>query len=544
MKNNSSSHSPRSLLRPALKVLSLVLLVPVSAFAATFYVSPTGSDSNPGTQAAPFRSITRAQSAASSGDTVLLRGGTYSGFTIAGSDSNYNFVHHITKSGITYAAFTGETPIFNFAGTTTAKRVAAFRIATGVSNVTFRGFQVVGVPVGSQKQSECFRIQGNAHFDRVVCRDGQANGFYFTTDGSGSCTNCDAYNLIGVGQSVGNTDGFGAHAGAVTFTGCRSWNNSDDGFDCISTSGQVIFDHCWAYNMRNGGDSNGFKVGGYGLTGAVANPMPSHIVRFCLSANNGSNGFYANHQPGKAADWTNNTAYNNGNANFNMLEQVSTTNRTDIPGTREVFHYNIAFTGTTIANDNNPASNKTNNSWTKSGVSVTSADFQSLDATQITAARQADGSLPVIAFMRLTSGSDLAGMGCFTGSTPTPNTYQAESAAASGGVTFDSNNSGFHGTGFANFPASGGTLTFNSVDGNGGGAKSLAIRYANGGTASRTGTITVNGMSANITFNPTGSWTTWATLNVNITLNNNASNTIAFSSVGNDLGNIDEITVP
>lgn len=434
--------------------------------------------------------------------------------------------------------------MFSFAGTTTAKRVAAFRIAAGVTNVTFRGFHVIGVPVGSQKQSECFRIQGNAHFDRVTCRDSQANGFYFTTSGSGSCTNCDAYNLVGVGESVGNTDGFGAHAGPVTFTGCRAWNCSDDGYDCISSSGQVIFDHCWAYNMRNGGDSNGFKVGGYGLAGPVASPMPSHIVRFCLSANNGAHGFYANHQPGKAADWTNNTAYNNSNANFNMLEQISPTNRTDIPGTREVFHYNIAFTDTIIVNDNHPAANKTNNSWTKPGVTVSAADFQSLDATQMTAPRQADGSLPSIAFMRLASGSDLVGLGCFLGTTPTAATYQAESAATAGGVTIDNNNSGYNGSGFANFPATGGTLTFSNVDGNGGGTKSLTIRYANGGTSGRTGTLTVNGTTSYITFNQTGAWNSWATHHVNILLNNNAANTIQFASTGSDLGNIDEVRVP
>ncbi len=530
--------------RRALAAASLAALAPFSAFAATYYVSPTGSDSNSGTQSSPFRSITKAQSIAGSGDTVLLRGGTYSSFTIAGSDSNYNFVHDITKSGITYAAFTGETPIFNFSSITTAKRVAGFHIAAGVSNVTFRGFQVTGVPVGTQKQSECFRIQGNAHFDRVVCHDNAANGFYFTTDGSGSCTNCDSYNNIGpTSTSVGNTDGFGAHAFAVTFTGCRSWHNSDDGYDCISTSAQVVFDHCWAYNMTAGGDSNGFKVGGYGLTGPVASPMPSHIVKFCLSANNNSNGFYANHQPGKAADWTNNTSYNNRNADYNMLEQASSTDRTDIAGTREVMHNNIAYVGTLVANLNESGTIVSNNSW-NSSVTVSSADFQSTDPTQITTARQSDGSLPNITFMRLVSGSDLAGMGCFQAASPTSDTYQAESAVLGGGVTIDTNNSGYNGTGFANFPASGGTLTFNNVDGNGGGAKSLAIRYANGGTTGRTGTITVNGVTSSITFNPTGSWSTWATLNVSITLNNNTTNSIQFNSTGNDLGNIDEITVP
>jgi len=96
-----------------------------------------------------------------------------------------------------------------------------------------------------------------------------------------------------------------------------------------------------------------------------------------------------------------------------MLEQVSATDRTDIAGTREVLHYNIAFTGTIIADDNNTAANKTNNSWTKSGVTVSSADFQSTTASQMTNARQSNGSLPTITFMHLVSGSDLAGMGCF-----------------------------------------------------------------------------------------------------------------------------------
>ncbi|HEX2099741.1 MAG TPA: carbohydrate-binding protein, partial [Candidatus Synoicihabitans sp.] len=79
---------------------------------------------------------------------------------------------------------------------------------------------------------------------------------------------------------------------------------------------------------------------------------------------------------------------------------------------------------------------------------------------------------------------------------------------------------------------------------NGGGTKSLTIRYANGGSTSRTGTITVNGAISSITFNPTGSWTTWSALNVNITLNNSSSNTLRFTSTGQDLGNIDQITVP
>jgi hypothetical protein len=87
---------------------------------------------------------------ASSGTTVYLRGGTYNGFSFAGADANYNFVYDIKKSGITCEWYPGETPILDFTGT--------------------------------QKQSEFFRIEGNATFDSGMWHDNAANGFYFTTN--------------------------------------------------------------------------------------------------------------------------------------------------------------------------------------------------------------------------------------------------------------------------------------------------------------------------------------------------------------------------
>jgi len=123
-------------------------------------------------------------------------------------------------------------------------------------------------------------------------------------------------------------------------------------------------------------------------------------------------------------------------------------------------------------------------------------------------------------------------------------TLQAESAVLAGGTVAESTNAGYHGTGYANFPTTGGTTTFNNVNGEGGGVKSVAIRYANGTTTARAGSLVVNGSSTGISFAPTGAWTTWVTMNVNITLNNNSTNTIQLASTGQDLGNIDEITVP
>jgi rhamnogalacturonan endolyase len=128
--------------------------------------------------------------------------------------------------------------------------------------------------------------------------------------------------------------------------------------------------------------------------------------------------------------------------------------------------------------------------------------------------------------------------------TPTADTYQAEAGVLAGGTVIESNNAGFNGTGFANFPLTGGSLQWNNVDGNGGGTKALRIRYANGNAAARTGQLVINGVTTSITFQPTGAWTTWTTHTVNVTLNNNTTNTIRLQSNGGDLGNIDEITVP
>lgn len=387
--------------------LAASLLVSASVFAANYYISPTGSDSNPGTESAPFKSIMHAQSVASAGDTVYIRGGVYDDFDIAKTDSNYNYVHDITKSGITYEAYPGERPVFDFQHVPTNLRVAAFRVADKVTGITFKGFEVIGVKVGNQKQSEVFRVIGQANFENVAVHDNEANGFYFTTRGTGIVLNCDAYNNIGpTATSAGNTDGFGAHAGPVWFINSRAWNNSDDGFDSISSSAPVVYDHSWAFNHKGNqdgiGDKNGFKVGGYAhRTTGIPDPVPVHTVRFSLAANNGANGFYANHQPGQAANWLNNTAFNNGKANFNMLERVSPTEDVDIPGYREVLHYNIAFMGTPIMNDNNPPENVTNNSWTiNGGLPITADDFVSLDISQLSAPRKPDGSLPDVTFMR------------------------------------------------------------------------------------------------------------------------------------------------
>ncbi len=58
-------------------IIVVLILFSLPAFSATWYVATNGVDSNAGTSNSPFATIMKAQSAAASGDTVYLRGGTY-----------------------------------------------------------------------------------------------------------------------------------------------------------------------------------------------------------------------------------------------------------------------------------------------------------------------------------------------------------------------------------------------------------------------------------------------------------------------------------
>ncbi|MFM2294319.1 MAG: hypothetical protein RLZZ350_732 [Verrucomicrobiota bacterium] len=420
---------------------ALVFLLAHTAGAAAYFVAPNGADTNAGTSNAPFLSVMRAQMAAAANDTVYLRGGTYFlvSTNLTATNSAWAIVNNITKSGVSYVAFPGERPVFDFSAVQPAgERVTAFRVTA--NNCTFKGFDVVGVQITiitNHTQSECFRVDGGSsnRFEQLALHDGMGIGWYLTGGASNLVVNCDAYNNRGLDSgSIGNIDGFGCHPGATSgkgniLRGCRAWFNSDDGYDCINAFAAVTFENCWAfYNgyftnfASSGGDANGFKAGGYGVSGsAFPAVIPRHTVRFCLSVKNRANGFYANHHLG-GDDWFNNTAYRNG-GNFNMLCSTNNSSGTnDQPGFGHVMHNNVGFKGSSEVSNLGTSNDTTFNYFTLP-VTVASNDFQSFDESLLTLPRQANGDLPYIALAQLVSGSDLVNAGtnvgfAFVGSAP------------------------------------------------------------------------------------------------------------------------------
>jgi pectate lyase len=415
--------------------MGICLLWPAfTGFSATWFVATNGVDTNPGGSNSPFATITKAQAAAAAGDTVWLRGGTYylNNSHLTATNAPWAIVNNLTKSGISYLAYPGELPVFDFSGVQPiGNRVTAFLVTSSANDCVFKGFEVVGVTVnvtGANSQSECFRITGGDRnrFEQLRLHDGMGIGWYLTSGASNLVLNCDAYNNRGLDSfSIGNIDGFGCHPSSTNdkgnvIRGCRAWFNSDDGYDLINAFAPVTFDNCWAfYNgyftnlASSGGDANGFKAGGYGVSGSKypTNNIPHHVVQFCLAARNRASGFYANHHLDGLV-WLNNTAYRNA-TDYNMLcSSNNASSAGDTPGFNHVMKNNLGYNATSKETNNlNVALCDVSYNFFTLPVTVTAGDFVTLDESLLTAPRQANGNLPYINFARLTNTSDCINVG-------------------------------------------------------------------------------------------------------------------------------------
>ncbi len=120
-----------------LRTIDLFLIVVFMIFtagksiAATYYVSPAGSDSKSGLTGSPFRTIQKAANVVNPGDTVYVRGGTYNervALTRSGSSRAY----------ITVRNYPGETAILDGTGLGNGRMF----LATNVSWLKIIGFKI------------------------------------------------------------------------------------------------------------------------------------------------------------------------------------------------------------------------------------------------------------------------------------------------------------------------------------------------------------------------------------------------------------------
>jgi len=301
--------------------LLCIFLASSRASAAEYYVSPTGSDSNAGTQASPFATVQKANNSAAAGDTIWMRGGTYS---TTGQIT-------LSKSGTSDTnrtkiwAYAGEVPIIDFSNYSLASSGSDNPAITVTGSwMHLKGLEIANGKVGSSGSHSysMLRTKGasNNTFELLNIHNGFGPGLFIDTGNGGNLIlNCDSHDNYDINGSQGdgqNGDGFGVHyqtsGPSTTVRGCRAWHNSDDGYDLIYQEVPVTVENSFATGCGYGGsgNGNGFKMGSSG-TGI------RHLVQNNVAWKNSAAGFYANHSSG-GNTWYNNTSYSNG-TQYNML---------------------------------------------------------------------------------------------------------------------------------------------------------------------------------------------------------------------------------
>jgi MYXO-CTERM domain-containing protein len=483
---------------------ALVLFASTGASAKEYYVATTGGDTNTGTLDAPFATLQKAVGVATAGDTVYIRGGTYSITTPASSSGGVLFNKSGTSDSnrIRYWAYPGEVPVFDFSNLqiSTSGYTMGFYV-TG-SWLHFKGLELCNVPM-NQYSNNALSVDGGSNdiFEQLNMHHNSGNGIFIGKGNGGHLVlNCDAHDNFDATSNQGegqNADGFGVHyqtSGATTIVrGCRAWWNSDDGYDLINQEVPVTVENSWA--MGNGyakygtynpadGNGNGFKMGS-SKTGV------RHLVQYNVAWKNKASGFYANHSSG-GNTWYNNTSYNNG-TQYNMLASSPNDSSTTITLTGDRVHIMRNNIGFPNKNTNMTGVDTAFNTWDLS-LTPASKDFLSVSDPSVSGTgasietsgalgpRQADGSLPNVDFLKLVAGSQMIDKGTdvglpFVGAAPDLGAYEfgASTAAIDGG------------TGPGGSTGSGGTAGRGGAAGAGGAVGSGGSPGAGGRTGANTG---------------------------------------------------------
>ncbi len=386
-----------------------IILITTFVYPKSIFVATNGNDLNAGTINSPFLTIGKGINSMVAGDTVFIRGGIYflsSTISIskAGTDTGKYFLF----------AYPGERPLLDFTTQTSSDGI----------KLNGKYFHVYGIDV---KNSAHNGIAINGSYNTVEnCRvyENRNTGLQLGNGASyNKIINCDSYFNFDPPLG-GNADGFAPKLDVGTgnyFYGCRAWQNSDDGWDGYMRPADnmtTTIENCWAF--MNGylkdnsplatGNGNGFKMGG-GDTSNKDSLRHNMILKNCLTFDNRVKGFDQNNNRGSMT-LLNCTGYRNGAENYKVSSFIRTSESLTVRNCLELGN-KVSLATFAV---------QQTNSWTIP-ITVSAADFISLDTTGIRAPRKADGSLPDINFMHLAVNSKLINAGTdiglpFNGSAP------------------------------------------------------------------------------------------------------------------------------
>lgn len=381
---------------------------------ANYFVATNGSDSNKGTNvSAPFATLGKAAGLANPGDLICLRGGVYN------SSGKISLSRNGTPAQpIRVRPYPGEKVVFDFSGE-----------PTGTDGISLSGdcWWLYGLETTNAGHNG-INISGASNtVECCVVHDSRNTGIHITGDTNTSYNlvlNCDSFHNYDAPTHGQNADGFSAKwifGPGNVFSGCRSWENADDGWDLWMGTNTVVITNCWAFRMGTNifgdtnwaGNGNGFKLGGNYVG------TPHKLVR-CLAFANMANGVdQNNNESGQTVD--NNTAWGNFGSNFQLNHGTNPT--------PHIIRNNLSLAGKS-GDSFRSGSLLTNNSWQALSPAATANDVLGIDYSLATGPRRDDGGLPELPFLRPVPAGRLANKGvntggAFTGSAPDIGAYDS-----------------------------------------------------------------------------------------------------------------------
>jgi hypothetical protein len=397
-----------------------VTLLQAGPETATYYVATNGSDSAVGTSInTPFRSLAKAASVASPGNLIYLRGGTYTTNATISISTSHNGA---AANPIRVQAYPGEHPILDFSP-------QAFSSSNRGINLSASWWQMYGLEIENAGDNG-MNVSGSSNLiELCVFHNCSDTGLQLSHPASSNLVlNCDGYHNCDGPTDGENADGIDAKLAGLgpnnVISGCRAWENCDDGFDLFAAPFPVIITNCWSF--RNGtnllnivsfaGDGNGFKLGGGNI------PSANRIFN-SLAFNNPQNGFDQNdNSAGLTVDQ--NTSWANGGENFDL-------NHNSVTSVVHIVRNNLSIAGGK-ADSFTSGSILISNSWQViTSPAANTNDVLSIDTSFATAPRRDDGSLPEIPLMRPVPGGRLVDKGANIGlpfSGPAPDLGAFESS--------------------------------------------------------------------------------------------------------------------
>lgn len=387
--------------------------LPLLVSGSVFYISPEGNDlTGNGSKNYPWFTLERAWSVTSAGDTIYLRGGTYS------FSSRQDLSAKDGKSGkrINIWALPGEIPVITNTETFDLADQGNL-IYIDADYLYMKGLEIsyFEQKPGIRAGSALFCFTSNSVFENI---DYHHNAMSMIIRGNSSnnlILNCDFHHNYDPydAEPYNHADGLDLSdmpSGTINKTkGCRFYENADDGLDLWNNDGKVIIDSCWAWKngyredgITPGGDGSGFKLG---KTTATDYTEYKRILTNNLSFSNRNFGITQNNAL-CVMYICNNTLYDNKDKGIYFSPAWG--------DAAHIIKNNIVFHNTTdvAIMINMPVID--HNSW-QLPVAVSGSDFVSFDWAQVIKPRKANGTLPDIEFMHLVKGSIMIDTGTDVG---------------------------------------------------------------------------------------------------------------------------------